>query len=118
VLYYDSRADESCEELQRTLKPYAVQDVPWKLHNAKHVRGNSNSQMQHRWCQSTNTILLQEIDESWNGSSRRKWDETKLLRLEQILRSVKEANRTRSRELRGGFADTDRVEKMPKMSDW
>ena len=40
-----------------------------------------------------------------------------MLRLEQILRSVKEANRTRSRELRGGFADTDRVEKMPKMSD-
>ena len=28
VLYYDSRADESREELQRTLKPYAVQDVP------------------------------------------------------------------------------------------
>ena len=28
VLYYDSRADESREELQRTLKPYVVQDVP------------------------------------------------------------------------------------------
>jgi len=28
VLYYDSRADESRKELQRTLKPYAVQDVP------------------------------------------------------------------------------------------
>ena len=50
VLYYDSRADESREELQRTLKPYAVQDVPWKLHNAKHVRIELTSQMQHRWC--------------------------------------------------------------------
>jgi len=28
VLYYDSRADESREELKRALKPYAAQDVP------------------------------------------------------------------------------------------
>ena len=28
VLYYNSRADESRKELQRTLKPYAAQDVP------------------------------------------------------------------------------------------
>jgi len=28
VLYYDSRADESREELERTLKPCAAQDVP------------------------------------------------------------------------------------------
>ena len=28
VLYYDSRADESREELERTLKPYVAQDVP------------------------------------------------------------------------------------------
>ena len=55
VLYYDSRADESREELQRTLKPYAVQDVPWKLHNAKHVRIELTSQMQHR-CEGGNTF--------------------------------------------------------------
>ncbi|EGK56655.1 hypothetical protein HMPREF9081_1478 [Centipeda periodontii DSM 2778] len=28
VLYYDSRADESYEELERALKPCAAQDVP------------------------------------------------------------------------------------------
>ena len=28
VLYYDSRADESGRGRERTLKPYAVQDVP------------------------------------------------------------------------------------------
>ena len=44
-------------------------------------------------------------------------DKMKSVRLVQNFCPAKETNRTRSIELRGGFADTDRVEKMPKMSD-
>ena len=73
VLYYDSRADESREELQRTLKPYAVQDVPWKLHNAKQLDFESNkpdATSLRRSNPSVNetTILLQEWHNEPTGS--------------------------------------------------
>ena len=55
VLYYDSRADESCAGVRTSTKLETVQDVPWKLHNAKHVRIELTSQMQHR-CEGGNTF--------------------------------------------------------------